>query len=1697
MFRSRKSSVSQISPLEPPPQLQSQQQQQQRRASMQPAPPNSAPPGPMPRGQAHPPTQPQGQGQPTPGRGQGPGSFDPNPPQPAFARGPRMDRVQSHDPTSSASASSKGDKDKDKRRSGFFGFGGKKKDKGEKGLGAQKEVDKPRSSFSIDRPSTQLASRPVPPSASQRFPQGQGQQVPQQQAQQQARAQAVAAREQQQAPSQLRPFARDQGPTPPPQQQQQNQAALSVSNESQRSQSLDLPRSYQNQPSGYTPVNGQQRSSPLVPPEALQQQPQTKAAVPPKQGVPRSVSMPMQPPAPGTTPNGGGGSPRRASQFGSGPFESGTINTEKFQAILELIALQPQKTYVTSPPELEMILARTSAGGQPKLGQPGSPSNDWDAVWLQLSGISLSMWSMKETRAAAAKGDKVPPTYFNITDSSLELLAPLPPPPHRPNSRPHNYVYSLNTAGSNRLLFSSPTERDLARWVTGLRLAAWERARLEEIYTGHLVQYGEREPPFEVGKGRSKMEGWVRVRVMGGTDWRRLWAVLSTPGEEGSKDEGKHRRRSFFGIGSKEEEPAPQEPNTGVSMATFYTEPRTAKNKTSVTPVLTITNVSQAYAVFPEHLEVMVQSNLCKVVGRVSGDMVTIEGRLRDSGWALLMPETPGEGSDRGHGSVSSQGHGQSSGVSPLGNMMRWVTGFHDAFGLYGRPEKYNWDPRDPKSLFFAYPQGPHRGNLFLSIDEALRGDFRVTSLAEVRAQLVHLVHRRLAGGIQDHIEEDSGEDEDQHERMMPKEEGNFRLPPLAFSEINDHEEQNMPRSLTPITERTDVTRQNSTKTSKSGLTIAGMGSPPSGANSQGDRKTSGGSSKHGSQSSKHSDFGINPMSNDGFAPVTEEPGEIYSSNNSGSHSNATITPQPPVNPLPGFGVLDKHDKQITPSSIASKTSESVYSQDTGMTPLAPSNASYYSAKPSVPSADSHGPQQPNMPVPVPTGQLIALAPPVEAPQSVASAPEPKDEPPLPPFAAERSSKVLSPTPRKVSSGEPLPQGVELAQEPAAMYLMNMVEEPPVPEPPQRLKTASPPTNGAHVNGNGLQRKLSGARALPVKQHSAEPRLDNIQDGPAEAAQAQPELDAQHPEVAPRSSNPDLGEDFSTYMNYADNPTPVKSRAAPATTKSLPPKAASPSQEQVKSSFVPSRAVRERRAKAEQDAKDQEMAKYKPGGGKRIVSNISTMPEFESSDEEEEEEEESEDEAPTAQKKTSLPIPPGRAAPAQSGQLGLEGLPRSRQTSMNARALPPVPVPTNQAPDLRLPFEDVDARARVDSQYSQYSQRSSGYEPRASQFTERPRNVSRTPSPAYGPQEPDRLEPDHNYSGNGAVYPMSGPHQSLNVAPPPATRQSVWNANFSAQHGMEENNKSGKFVDLEEPSVHLTKAFAPHGLLQAGIQDKEERSAKKREELAKETGSSLIDVPSKPPPPQAGLLGAVAAHERDRKNAGGIGSMLTDREREKRLAEEKQREFERFQRQQMGQFGPDMYAQPGYGQQGYGYGMGNPMMGQMPMMGYPYQGGFNPYAQAQQQAMMAAQMAYQQTIMAMSQAGSQAGDPHERAQSAQSRHRQASGISDDRSGSPSASQMGGVPSFYGGFPQGGMGMGMGMPMQMPQMPWMMPGGGMSSPGMWGMPGVPSPAAQGTPNFGFMHPSAVGGAGSDAGSIRGRPMGGEEGEQKFS
>lgn len=197
-----------------------------------------------------------------------------------------------------------------------------------------------------------------------------------------------------------------------------------------------------------------------------------------------------------------------------------------------------------------------------------------------------------------------------------------------------------------------------------------------------------------------------------------------------------------------------------------------------------------------------------------------------------------------------------------------------------------------------------------------------MTTLAAVRSQFVSLLHRNQVSNQNRSKDENTREfSEENEDQGFQRQDGNFRLPSLSFNEAS--QDPNLPRSLTPITERTDIaSRQNSTRTANSAFTVVGLGG---GTGGSGDRKTSGTSSKHGSQSSKHEEHERDrlPQVNDThqmFAPLTEEPGEAYS--NSGS--NSTATPHVAPAPLPGAGGgIQRSD--VTPSS---QESHSIYSQD-------------------------------------------------------------------------------------------------------------------------------------------------------------------------------------------------------------------------------------------------------------------------------------------------------------------------------------------------------------------------------------------------------------------------------------------------------------------------------------------------------------------------------------------------------------------------------------------------------------------------------------------------------------------------------------------------------------------------------------------------------------------------------------------------
>ena len=172
----------------------------------------------------------------------------------------------------------------------------------------------------------------------------------------------------------------------------------------------------------------------------------------------------------------------------------------EIRSIVQLTLAHAHKIYFSGP-----LVKRIER--QPD-GQKPARDEGWRDVWAQLGGTTLSVWDMKAIEEASKQHRQVPPAYINVTDAvscaypmyvamsnvlccakfvdvlgSVTMAATHNGPPVK-----YSNVITLNTAGSNLLLFSCSSPGMLVSWASAFRLAAWEKSRLEEIYTAHLIR---------------------------------------------------------------------------------------------------------------------------------------------------------------------------------------------------------------------------------------------------------------------------------------------------------------------------------------------------------------------------------------------------------------------------------------------------------------------------------------------------------------------------------------------------------------------------------------------------------------------------------------------------------------------------------------------------------------------------------------------------------------------------------------------------------------------------------------------------------------------------------------------------------------------------------------------------------------------------------------------------------------------------------------------------------------------------------------------------------------------------------------------------------------------------------------------------------------------------------------------------------
>lgn len=202
----------------------------------------------------------------------------------------------------------------------------------------------------------------------------------------------------------------------------------------------------------------------------------------------------------------------------------------------------------------------------------------------------------------------------------------------------------------------------------------FELSKLQEIYTGALIS-GKGKALNAINsitaKTRHKYEEWVRVRFGAGTPWRKCWAVVSQPDEKIIKKARAAQKKAN---------------NTAYQVHTvfkgdikFFESKKGKKQR----PIATMTDAYAAYALYPQSKQLIEQSTLVKIEGRVT---IHADPPSESEGYVFVMPEV--------HPAVSG-----------FETMLRFLFPTFDTFALYGRPGMLIPNRNDTRSLMFGMPR--------------------------------------------------------------------------------------------------------------------------------------------------------------------------------------------------------------------------------------------------------------------------------------------------------------------------------------------------------------------------------------------------------------------------------------------------------------------------------------------------------------------------------------------------------------------------------------------------------------------------------------------------------------------------------------------------------------------------------------------------------------------------------------------------------------------------------------------------------------------------------------------------------------------------------------------------------------------------------------------------------------------------------
>jgi hypothetical protein len=249
--------------------------------------------------------------------------------------------------------------------------------------------------------------------------------------------------------------------------------------------------------------------------------------------------------------------------------------------------------------------------------KPAAHLAGWTAWYCELVGAILVLWPcIPPLQPTAEYIDQVKlgkASHVNVTDCDVQTGV-------ETISGGRAGVFALNTAGCN-LYHLQAAPGELVRWISGIRLACFEASKLHEIYTAALLKRPQFLPA--VIPMLDKFSAYVQVRYSGCSEWKLLWCVVSKDGA--SKSTGLLKKK----------DKAPELERRGQVL--FY------ETKKSKKPMLTLCNVYQAYAIYPERPQLVDLSMLCKIEGTVFQEQPNPASPVRSPTYCLIMANSPQE----------------------------------------------------------------------------------------------------------------------------------------------------------------------------------------------------------------------------------------------------------------------------------------------------------------------------------------------------------------------------------------------------------------------------------------------------------------------------------------------------------------------------------------------------------------------------------------------------------------------------------------------------------------------------------------------------------------------------------------------------------------------------------------------------------------------------------------------------------------------------------------------------------------------------------------------------------------------------------------------------------------------------------------------------------------------------------------------